>query len=169
MAKSTSLAVFALIIAIGALGLGAYQVFFISAPTSPDSGISNTWSDFHYAYVYTNPISPTWIPVDQLLINFTVNPGESAFFLFSTFATVQAGYFSSLQLNFVLDGVVLAAPTHPSWTLLTNGTLIEAPVSFHYVLETISAGAHNLSIHITGSNIGNNIVSSTLLVQTIIS
>lgn len=48
MTKSTGLAAVALIIAIGGLGLGAYQVFFVSAPTGPqgppgvDSGISNT-------------------------------------------------------------------------------------------------------------------------------
>ncbi len=91
MAKSTGLAVFALIIAIGALGLGAYQVFLVSAPTTAptgeESGIRNTWYDFHYASEYTNP-TLTSIPIDQLLINFTVNSGESAFFLFSTHARV---------------------------------------------------------------------------------
>jgi len=163
------LAAVALIIAIGALGLGAYQVFFVSAPTSTGSGISNTWSDFYYLSVSTNPVSPTWITIDQLLIDFTVNPGESAFFLLSTFATVVAGAPSWIQLNFALDGVILGGPTHPWWALETMGALIEAPVSFHYVLESISAGAHNLSIHIAGNFVGNQIFSSTLLVQTIIS
>ena len=147
------------------------KCFFVSAPTGPpgaDSGISNTWSDYHYTSVKTNP-ADTWIHVDQLLINFTVNTGESAFFLFSTRAIVQAGVPSYMQLNFALDGVRLSGPTHPWWTIQTQGALIIAPISFHYVFETISAGAHNLSIHIFGNDISNEIFSSTLLVQTIIS
>jgi len=168
MAKSNGLAVFALIIAIGALGLGIYQVFFVSAPTSTGSGISNTWSDFHYASVDTNPVS-ILVHVDELLINFTVNPGESALFLFSTYATVQAGTPSFIQFKFALDGVALGGPEHPYWLFETLGDRMHAPVSFHYVLETISAGAHNVSIFIVGNNINNDIFSSTLIVQTIIS
>lgn len=113
MAKSTGLAVFALIIAIGALGLGAYQVFFVSTPTSGDSGISNAWSDFHEGSVVTNPMDPTWIQVDQLLINFTVNAGESAFFLFSTSAFLSATSF--MEFRFALDSVRLNDPLHPYW------------------------------------------------------
>ncbi|KKK42294.1 hypothetical protein LCGC14_0543290 [marine sediment metagenome] len=168
MAKSTGLAVFALIIAIGALGLGAYQVFFVSAPTSEKSGITNTWYDFHYASENTNPAS-TQLPIDQLLINFTVNSGESAFFLFSTYATVYAGAPSHLQINFALDGAVLSGPQHPWWVLETFGSRISTPVSFHLALETISPGAHNVSIFIYGNNVNNGIFSSTLLVQTYIS
>jgi len=168
------LAVFALIIAIGALGLGVYQVFFVSGPTGPtgpageDSSIRNTWSDHHYASVKTNP-TLTWIHADQLLINFTVNTGESAFFLFSTLATVQAGVPKYMYLNFAVDGVRLSGPAHPWYIFQTQGEVIRAPISFHYVFETISAGAHNLSIHIYGNDLSNDIFSSTLLVQTFIS
>ena len=171
MAKSSGLAVFALIIAIGALGLGVYQIFFVSAPTGStggDSGIRNIWSDHHYTSVKTNP-TDTWIHVDQLLINFTVSTGESAFFLFSTRGIVQAGVPSYMQLNFALDSVRLSGPAHPWYTLQTQGALIITPISFHYVFETISAGAHNLSIHIYGNDISNEIFSSTLLIQTYIS
>lgn len=168
MAKSSGLAALALIIAISALGLGVYQVFFVSAPTGEDSGITNTWYDFHYASEYTSPAF-TQLPIDQLLINFTVNSGESAFFLFSTFATVYAGVPSYIQFNFALDGAVLSGPQHPWWVFETFGARISAPVSFHLALETISPGAHNASIFIYGNNVNNEIFSSTLLVQTYIS
>ena len=168
MAKSSGLAVFALIIAIGALGLGAYQVFFVSAPTSEKSRITNTWYDFHYAAEKTSPAS-TQLPIDQLLINFTVNSGESAFFLFSTFATVYAGTPSYIQLNFALDGAPLSGPQYPWWVFETFGSRLSAPVSFHIALETISHEAHNVSIFIYGNNVNNEIFSSTLLVQTYIS
>ena len=77
MSKSSGLAIVALLIALGALGLGLYQIFFVEAPTDEDSGVRNTWYDFHYASVPISPAS-TPISVDQLLINFTVNSGESA-------------------------------------------------------------------------------------------
>ena len=131
MAKSTGLAVFALIIAFGALGLGAYQVFFVSTPTGEESGIRNTWSDFHEGSVVTNPVS-TEIPVNQILINFTVNPGESAFFLFSTSATLQTN--SLILFYFALDGVILTGPLHPSWWVSNPGGSMQTPVSFHYML-----------------------------------
>ena len=168
MAKSSGLAVFALIIAIGALGLGAYQVFFVSAPTSEKSGITNTWHDFYYTAEKTSPAF-TQLPIDQLLINFTVNSGESAFFLFSTSATVYAGTPSYIKFFFALDGAELSGLPYPEWTFETFGSRLSAPVSFHIALETISPGAHNISIFIYGNNVNNEIISSTLLVQTYIS
>lgn len=179
MSKSSGLAIVALIIGMVGLGLGVFSVVnfqVVEGPQGQDgvdgidgvdavSGVRNIWYDFHYSSVYTNPTSSA-IWVDQLLINFTVNSGESAFFLFSTFATVQAGAPSLIQFNFALDGVLLSGPTYPWWTLLTMGTRIDAPVSFHLVLDTISVGAHNVSIVIYGTDTGNEIFSSTLLVQT---
>ncbi len=63
---------------------------------------------------------------------------------------------------------MLAGPQYPTWVLETMGARIDAPVSFHLVLETISAGAHNASIMIFGNDVNNGIFSSTLLVQTYI-
>ena len=164
MAKSSGLAVLALLIAIGALGLGVYQMFF-AAPTEEGSGIKNTWYDFHYASAATNPTS-TIITVDQLTIDFTVSSGESVYFHFNTWAEVDAGVNSYIQLNFVLDGVMLSGPIHPWWVIRTEGNSIEAPISCQLSLDTVSAGAHNVTISIFGNDIDNNIFSSTLLVQT---
>jgi len=166
MAKSSGLAVLALLIAIGALGLGIYQMFF-AAPTEEGSGIKNTWYDFHYAETFTNPIS-TIITVDQLTIDFIVSSGESVYFHFNTWANVDAGANSYIQFNFVLDGVMLSGPTHPWWVIRTTGDRIEVPISCQLSLDTVSAGAHNVTISIFGSDIDNDIFSSTLLVQTYI-
>ena len=84
MAKSSGLAVLALLIAIGALGIGIYQLIFVEGPPGQDGvdgidgidAVRNTWYDFHYTETPTNPAS-TFITVDQLTINFTVNSGES--------------------------------------------------------------------------------------------
>jgi len=167
MSKSSSLAVLALIVALGALGLGVYQLIFVPAPTAAPSGIRNTWYDFHYSTAYTNPVS-TIIPVDQLLINFTVNSGESVYFHFNTWASVDTGVNSLIQLNFVLDGTWLSGPQYPWWALITANDSIDVPVSLQMSLDTVTVGAHNVSISIYGNYVGNSIFSSTLLVQTYI-
>ena len=109
MSKSSGLAVLALLIAIGALGLGAYQMFFVTEAEDEESGIRNTWYEFLYSSQNTNPIS-TIITIDTLTIDFTVSFGESVYFHFNTWATVYTGANSYLQFNFVLDGVMLAGP-----------------------------------------------------------
>ena len=169
MSKSSGLAVLALIVALGALGLGVYQIIFVPAPTAATapSGIRNTWYDFHYSTVFTNPVS-TIIPVDQLLINFTVNSGESVYFHFNTWASVDAGVNSLIQLNFILNGTWLSGPQYPWCVLLTAADSIEVPVSLQMSLDTVTVGAHNVSISIYGNDAGNSIFSSTLLVQTYI-
>ncbi len=77
MAKSTGLAIFALIIGAGGLGLGAFTMVnfqVIEGPKGPEgpegpqgppgqdgvdavSGIRNTWSDLDYSSVDTNPFN----------------------------------------------------------------------------------------------------------------
>jgi len=166
MSKSSGLAVLALIVALGAMGLGVYQIIFVPTPTAP-SGVRHTWYDFHYSTVFTNPVS-TIIQVDQLLINFTVNSGESVYFHFNTWATVDAGVSSVIQLNFVLDGTWLYGPQHPWCALVSYNDSIQVPVSLQMSLDTVTVGAHNVSVSIYGNDANNNIFSSTLLVQTYI-
>ncbi len=166
MAKSSGLAVLALLIALGALGIGVYQLIF-AAPAAGGSGVKNTWYDFHYGETTTNPIS-TIIIVDQLTIDFTVSSGESIYFHFNTRAEVAAGANSYIQFNFVLDGVRLSGPTYPWWVIRTTADSIEVPISCQLSLDTVTAGAHNATISIFGSDSANNIFSSTLMVQTYI-
>jgi len=68
----------------------------------------------------------------------------------------------------VLDGIVLSGPAHPWWSIRTMGDRIDVPISLQMALDTVSAGAHNVTISIFGSDINNEIFSSTLLVQTYI-
>ena len=165
MAKSSGLAVLALLVAIGALGLGVYQIFFAVTPADEGSGIKKTWYKFNYGVKNTNPIS-TQIIIDTLTIDFTVKSGENVYFLFNTQASVDAGSNSYIQLNFVLDGVLLSGPAHPWWTIRTMGDRIDVPISLQISLDTVAAGDHNVTIAIFGSDIDNEIFSSTLLVQT---
>ena len=63
---------------------------------------------------------------------------------------------------------MLAGPTYPWWVIRTSADNIEAPISCQLSLDTVTAGAHNVSISIFGSDVDNNVFSSTLMVQTYI-
>ncbi len=168
MAKSSGLAVLALLFAIGALGIGIYQMIFAvpaETPAEDGSGVKNTWYNFHYSTEYTNPTS-TIIPIEELTINFTISPGESVYFHFNTWAEVVTGPNKLIQFEFMLDGVRLSGPTYPWWLFRTDGARIEAPLSCQLSLDTVTAGAHNVTISIFGNDINNNIQASTLFVQT---
>ena len=170
MTKSSALAVLALLIAIGALGLGVYHIFFAVpvAPTEEASGIKNTWyqSTIGTSY-YTNPAF-TYIPIDDLIINFTVSSGESVYFLFNAEATVQSGPFRWIYFYFELDGVRLEEPTYPEWSLSSYNARVSAPISCQLSLDSVSAGAHNATIIIRGNDNVNYIYTSILLIQTYI-
>ena len=63
---------------------------------------------------------------------------------------------------------MLSGPTYPWWVIRTTADRTEAPVSCQLSLDTVTAGAHNVTISIYGNDVDNDIFSSTLLVQTYI-
>lgn len=166
MAKSTIIAVLALSLALGGLGglgLVMYQTFF-AVPAS--SGIKNTWYKYYNSSIYTNPVS-TQIVIDELLIEFSIDVGESVYFLFNTEAIVDNA--ATMQINFVLDGTLLDGPSYPCCILTTLGNMIAVPVSLQMSLSTLTVGLHTITIQIYGTtSIFNRIFYNTFLVQTYI-
>ncbi|MFW9880292.1 MAG: hypothetical protein ACFFG0_45035 [Candidatus Thorarchaeota archaeon] len=153
----------ALIIALGALGFGIYQIAFSLAPSGEIPGIRNVWADYHHGSQNTFPTSQD-IWVDDLLINFTVNSGESVLVIFNTQAIIS--YSTSLYIYFSLDGVKLSGSNYPFRHIIDDQSNMMIPVSFYLVSNTITPGAHNVSIIIYGTYAYNEISQSTLLVQT---
>lgn len=112
MSKSSGLAVLALLVGVSALGLGAYQMLFVT-PTNSKSGIKNTWYSFDTDSKYAE-ISPYIIPVDSLLINFTVKSGESVYLHFNTMLHIESENFIFVL---VLDSVDLLNSPYPTWLI----------------------------------------------------
>lgn len=160
MSKTAGLA---LIIALGALGLGIFQIVITLGPSEEDISIRNVWYSYHSSSESTWPTS-TDIWIDELLINFTVNSGESVLFLFS--ANTLVVYASSLYIHFPIDGEKIVG--FPFLHIIDDASDAMMPVSFHFVSNTISPGNHNVSIIIRGDNFMNEISRSSLLVQTFV-
>jgi hypothetical protein len=160
MSKTAGLA---LLIAIGALGLGIYQIAVTLGPSEENIRIRNVWYAYHSSSETTWPTSAD-IWIDELLINFTVNPGESVLFLFSAQTLVVYG--SSLYIHFPMDGEKIIS--FPFLHIIDDQSNTMMPVSFHFVSNTISPGNHNVSVIIHGDNFMNEISRSSLLIQTFV-
>jgi hypothetical protein len=165
---SRGISVIALIFGIAGLGLGAYQIFFSPASSiQTDSKIAGIW--FSEGNIFNVPEdSVTVIP--NLLIDFTTESGEDAFFLYSGIARVNStpGSIDWLTLQFAFR---LNDDTPPgAFTNLqipdVNSENFSIPISFHYTLLDFTAGSHNLTVSIYSDSESATVYYSRLLVQT---
>ena len=167
MSNGKGLSILALLIGISGLGLGVYT-FIVPQGQVVDTnfGIQNTWFKYDPGTYGTNPIL-TELEIAALTINFTVNSGESVYFLFNSFAGVFETGLTLIQIRFVLDGLIKGPPAYPEIIFASEGADQYGSVTLQ-ITKVIAPGAHNLTISIYGSYAGNGIKDSTLLVQTFI-
>ena len=166
MSNGKGLSILALLIGISSLGLGVYTLVFPQVQVvDTNFGIQNTW--FNYDSTIYATSSPINIFLDPLTVNFTVNSGESVYFLFNTFAIVSGAGLTSILFRFVLDGVIKGPPAYPEVYFAGDDVTIYGSVTLQ-ASKIISVGFHNLTICIIGSHATNGIKDSTLLVQTFI-
>jgi len=167
MSSGKVLGILALLVGISGLGLGVYTILFPQVQiVDTEFGIQNTWFKYDSAIYGTAPIA-TDIVIAALAINFTVDSGESVYFLFNTWAAVFGAGLTSIRINFVLDGSIKAPPAYPEIIFASDGVDQYGSVTLQ-IVKVISAGSHNLTISIIGSHTTNGIKDSTLLVQTFI-
>ncbi|MFX0167257.1 MAG: hypothetical protein ACFE9V_18190 [Candidatus Hodarchaeota archaeon] len=167
MSNGKGLGILAFIIGISGLGLGVYTIVFPQVQdVDTNFGIQNTWFKYDSAAYATNPPA-TDIEIAALTINFTVNSGESVYFLFDTFALVSGAGLAIIQFAFVLDGLIKSPPNYPEVYFASDSVDQYGSVTLQ-IAKVISAGSHNLTICIKGSHTTNGIKDSTLLVQTFI-
>ena len=169
MSKSSIIAFLALILGVAGLGMGFYSIFTmqnLQLQNLPKSGIQKTWYLFESTPYYTNPVL-TSIDIDDLLINFTVNSGESVYFLFSSRYYLFPTPNSEIFINFVLDGNGLYSPVYPSGWYRSDDE-VRGDATLVLSTDTIPPGNHNVTIRIRGSSAANSIIGSTFLIQTFI-
>ena len=167
MSNGKGLGIIALLIGISGLGLGVYTLVFPPEQVvDTNFGIQNTWFNHDSGMYNTAPVGVDLV-IPALTINFTVNSGESVYFLFNTYAVVAGGGLTSIRFRFVLDGLIKAPPSYPEVIFASNGADQYGSVTLQAV-KVIAAGFHNITISMIGSYTGNGIKDPTLLVQTFI-
>ena len=170
MGKSSGLAVLALLIGIGGLGLGAYSFFIFSGQIADveDQFAERAIVDMRYAE-YLEDYTPSAIDVNEsiITINFHVNAGEQVYFLFITRAIIYSYSLESfMRFTFSIDGVILDKPY-----VIAGGRNIDEwwlyfPVALQYSTPGLSEGSHSVSAMILSSYSSNFVRQSTFLVQT---
>ena len=177
MSKSSGLAGLALIIALGALGIGVYQLFFVSTPSVGESGVVNTW---HSVLLDTIDVNFTYEPIDQLNTTIEVSSGEWVYISFAGNAKLDPSdtLRHSLIFYFAVDGT-LRSPGFVYEENLDNASEDDVewiPVSFYAIFKDLDPGIYVISIHVSivynpcPAQIGgvNSFMGSSLLIQTLI-
>jgi len=172
MGKSSGLAVLALLVGIGGLGLGAYSYFVFNGQIAVLEGqlAERAIVDMRYAE-YLEDYTPSSIDANEsiITINFHVNAGEQVYFLFITRAIIYGISLESyMRFTFSIDGVILNKPY-----IIAGGRDIDEwwlyfPVALQYSTPGLAAGSHSVSAMVLSSYSSNFIRQSTFLVQTYI-
>ena len=167
MGKSgKGLGIFALMIAIGALGLSAYQ-FILPSPSEGASNVRNVWYDEQTSTFF--PITSGYGAIPGLYIMATVNSGESLYVLFNTFAFINnpsTGFFISFKIY--IDENVIDEPKAeiaPDYTLTTAQSF---SVTLQISINNLSAGTYNITCRAYSGGSSNRLFDSSLYVQTYI-
>jgi len=173
MAKKggSALAVLALLIAIGTLGLQVYHIYI--NPPQIETGEENgaTWTASYTNYFRTNLLNTDMV-IPNLNVTFEVETGQWVYFLYTGRAFLDLTYdgFSELKIYFSIDGYRIDDPYiwERFWYSFSDigGTSILRSTSLQYVNSTLLAGVHNVSIILNGNFGFNGVSESCLYVQT---
>jgi len=156
MSNGKSLAILALIIGIRGLGFGIYSVFFpqIQVKEASKFDIQKTWFKYDPTLHPTDP-TLTNITIGTLTINFTVNSGESVYFLFNTNANLIVVPTVTILINFMLDGLILDGAEHPQAAIFSNNQDFVVSGTLQMATDTIPPDSHNITINILGNHLNN--------------
>ena len=143
MGKGSGLAVVALILALGGLGIGGYML--ITNMTTP--GVHRSYYDERTTN-YTSGSEDTWYDIPDISINFQVDAGESVHFLFTCRANLVASS-GLVYMHFVLNvddfRVVQSQATVGHNEGATINT-ISFSVALQFTNTTMSAGVHTVVV-----------------------
>lgn len=164
----STLAILALIVGIGAMGIGGYNIYVQT--TQPAGEIGNTWFKLNSTYFTTDPTG-TYITISGLAIQFNIISGQSAYFLYNGYVSLRlpgAGV-TWIEVYFSLDGRRIKSP-YIEKTIYYDPEMVGSPfrddLSLQYFNSTLTPGTHEISIIIRGNSDLNAIQESTLFVQT---
>ena len=165
--RGSILGILALIIGIGALGIGGYNLFVQTTQTG--QRIGNTWYKSVEGLFSCSP-AYTYTTFSDLTIQFSIKSGESAYFsyngyIFMRLTSPTTGP-TSLEVYFSLDGQRLDFPHIEAQDYYDGSTYLRLPASLQYYNSTLTAGAHNITIVLYGNYNINGVMDSTLFVQT---
>ena len=172
-------AIFAMILAIGGLGFGAYSFWHFNnvisglptptTPTSEDTIVKGAWYA-EYLLHQVPSVHPTYTQLKKMNINVTVNSGESVYISFNAKYTIDnSGVYEFIESFIYQDGVMIPSPYAYVGEVNSGSQDSLRMVSLQYSISGLAAGNYNFSIRATSSsNTANRIDDTILYIQTYI-
>ncbi|MFX1375608.1 MAG: hypothetical protein ACFFA0_07335 [Promethearchaeota archaeon] len=165
MAETTFkiVAVLAVLTACTSLGWLVFDQFFIQ-------DMSGSSSHQYYDDDLAGTVVPdsTWSDNLQLLVEFSVNNGETVYMSYVAYISIPSisPDPSFTDFRFKLDGIRLENPRMVVGRSTSGGIAMDIPVVLQLYNSTIGAGQHNLTVTFQCQNVNNNIVNQqTLFVE----
>lgn len=165
--RGSGLAILALIVGIGAIGLGGYNFYVQTTQTVEEIG--NTWYKSEPDFFTCMP-AYDYKTFSDLTIQFNIKSGESAYFsyncwIFMRLTSPDTGI-TFLKVYFSLDGRRLESPHIEAQDYYDGSTYLRLPASLQYFNSSLSPGVHNITIVLYGNYNINGVRDSTLFLQT---
>ena len=147
MGKSNGLAIFALLIGLGGLGLGLYSVFIlpdtIIAQTTNNSEIIQIWTKEQPAVYYT---TGSYVEVPDMDITITVNAGETVVILFNgQFKGIAPGILVG-GVRFMRDNVEIPNSRRDFNIETTVGLIIGYSLTANVLIENLATGTYEIEV-----------------------
>lgn len=166
MGKGNGLAIFALLIAIGGLGLGFYSVFIlpdtIIAQTTNNSEIIQIWTLEQPAVYYT---SSSYYDIPDMDQTITVNAGETVVILFNGQFTATPGVLMG-GVRFMIDDVEIPNSRRDFNIETTGGILMAYSITANVLIDNLAVGTYEIEVQAYGIGVNDRIHDGLLVIYT---
>ena len=167
MGKGNGLAIFALLIGFGGLGLGVYSAFIlpniIIAQTTNPSEIIQIWTVEQPAVYYT---SSSYYDIPDMDLTITVNAGETVVILFNGQFKGTAPGFLVGGVRFMRDNVEIPNSRRDFNIETTIGLLIGYSLTANVLIENLAAGTYEIEVQAYCNGASDRIEDGLLIIYT---
>jgi len=166
MAKGTGLAIFALILALGGIGIGAFSyITLMGVQQAP--GVHQTYYDEKTAG-YTSTSEDVWYVIPDLSITFQLESGESAYFMFICRAKLYpVSAIILMHFRLKIDSISYSSTEATVGPEGGSETYNYYSVAIQYSNSTLGVGSHTVVVETMRETSASSVVDHcTLFVQT---
>ena len=168
MGKGSGLAVFALLIGLGGLGLGLYSVFIlpntIVAQTTNNTEIKQIWTKEQPAVYYT---TSSYVEVPDMDLTITVNAGETVVVIFNGNFYGSVGVLMG-GIRFMRDNVLIPNSMRDFNIETTGGILMANSIMAHILIDGLVAGTYEIELQAYGNGVNDRLNDGVLIIYTFI-
>jgi len=155
--RSNGLAILALIIGIGGLGLGIYSVFFTPEPT-----IVQIWTAEQPTLYYT---STSYYDIPDMDLTISVNAGENVLISFNGEFTADSGVLVC-GVRLMRDNVEIPSSRREINIETSFGTIMGYSITTHVLISGLAAGAYEIEVQAYAVSVNEYINEGLLVVYT---